>query len=191
MNYKKYNDYELIYLIRENDNESYNILFNKYLPIMKSIAFNYYKKYMSYGFDYDDFKQESYIAFCGAVNSFDESKNSLFYTFAVLCINRALLSYCRKISCEKKNINNNYLVDIDEVVVCEDSNIDSYFISEDKKQLIDNIKFKMDFIDSCVFELRYNGFSYREISLLLDLPLRTVQFKGRKARKYYNSQYVL
>ena len=45
MNYKKYNDYELIYMIRENDNDSYDILYNKYLPVMKSIAFNYYNKY--------------------------------------------------------------------------------------------------------------------------------------------------
>ena len=29
MNYRKYNDYELIYNVRENDDESYDNLFNK------------------------------------------------------------------------------------------------------------------------------------------------------------------
>ena len=38
---------------------------------------------------------------------------------------------------------------------------------------------------------RYNGFSYKEISILLDLPLRSVQFRGRKAKKICSSHYVM
>lgn len=191
MNYKKYNDYELIYMIRENDYKSYDILFNKYLPIMKSIAFSFYNRYKGYGYDYDDFKQEAYIAFCGAVNSFNEDKNSLFYTFSILCINRSLMSFCKKISCEKKNINSKYLVNIDDVMVCEESNVDKYLVSEEKREFISDIKLELEFIDSCVFELRYNGFSYKEISMLLDLPLRSVQFRGRKAKNVYTSHFVM
>ena len=35
MDYKDYNDYELIYMVRENDDSSYDILFQKYIPIIK------------------------------------------------------------------------------------------------------------------------------------------------------------
>ena len=80
MNYKKYNDYELIYNVRENDDNSYNDLFNKYIPIMKRLAYNYYNKYSNYGYDLEDFQQEAFIAFHSAVNNFSESKNILFYT---------------------------------------------------------------------------------------------------------------
>ena len=38
MDYKKYNDYELISMVCENDEDSYYSLFSKYEPIIKSIA---------------------------------------------------------------------------------------------------------------------------------------------------------
>ena len=62
MNYKKYNDYELIYMVRENDDISKNVLFDKYLPVIKNMANNYYTKLKGYNCDYDDFFQEAMIA---------------------------------------------------------------------------------------------------------------------------------
>lgn len=44
MNYKKYNDYELIYMIRENDDSSQNILFEKYQPIIRKFANDFYMR---------------------------------------------------------------------------------------------------------------------------------------------------
>ena len=38
MDYKKYNDYELISMVCENDEDSYYSLFSKYELIIKSIA---------------------------------------------------------------------------------------------------------------------------------------------------------
>jgi len=38
MNYKKINDYELLYMVRENDDYSKDLLYEKYLPIIKSLA---------------------------------------------------------------------------------------------------------------------------------------------------------
>ena len=43
-NYKTINDYETLYLISEDMDSSYNILFEKYFPIIKSLA----KKYFSF-----------------------------------------------------------------------------------------------------------------------------------------------
>ena len=44
MNYKNVNDYELMYRIKEKDDEAFEMLFNKYEPIIIGIA----KKYSSY-----------------------------------------------------------------------------------------------------------------------------------------------
>ena len=63
MNYKKYNDYELFYKVKECDEVSNGILLKKYLPIIKKIASDAYKGYGCYGYDYDDFLQEGYIGF--------------------------------------------------------------------------------------------------------------------------------
>lgn len=182
MFYKKDNDYELIYMVRENDNGSYNTLFNKYLPIMKRLSYNYYVKYKNYGADYDDFLQESYVAFHNALTKFNENRNVLFYTFVTLCINRALLSFCKKITCDKKNISNLLLVDIDNYDICGESNIDDYIKYDENRDILKKILYSLDFDDACVFELKINGFSYKEISVLLDIPLRTVQFRGSKVR---------
>ena len=45
MNYKSFNDYELIYMIRESDESSRNILYEKYMPVISSISSDYYLKY--------------------------------------------------------------------------------------------------------------------------------------------------
>ena len=109
MNYKSFNDYELIYMIRENDDFSQNVLFDKYKPVVMSIANEYYEKYKNNGYEYDDFLQEALIGFQNALFSFDEEKNSLFYTFVVVCIHRKLLSFCRMFMSKKNvlgNLNN-------------------------------------------------------------------------------------
>ena len=58
MDYKNINDYELIYMIRENDSDK-NIVFNKYKPLVESIAKECYKK-TNKSIDLDDLIQEGY-----------------------------------------------------------------------------------------------------------------------------------
>ena len=52
MDYKKYNDYELVYMVRENDDISQDILFKKYDPILRKIAGEYHSKFKSNGYEY-------------------------------------------------------------------------------------------------------------------------------------------
>lgn len=184
MVYQKYNDYELIYMVQENDDFSYDVLFNKYLPIIKRIAIDYYKNFNRYGYDLDDFLQEGYLSFHKATVSYDEKKDSLFYSFVVLCIHRGLISFCRKITSESKNISSDYVVDLDCTPVADSSlNIEDKYLY---KEFIDDIwdvvyDFPIDY--SCVFELRYNQFKFGEIGLLLDIPTRRAQFMNRMVQK--------
>lgn len=184
MNYKKYNDYELVYKVKECDEVSHGILLKKYLPIIKKIASDAYKGFGCYGYDYDDFLQEGYIGFQNAVINFNETKNILFYSFVVLCIKRHMLSFCRNISNGTKNIANYNLTPLDDVVLIDPSNdIDSYI---DKSFLVDSIKnliYSLSFESSCILELKINGFTYKEIGVLLDMPSSTVEYKNRKSKK--------
>ena len=41
----------------------------------------------------------------------------------------------------------------------------------------------LDFIDSLIFELRLNGFKYKEISMLLDIKESKVDYSIQKARR--------
>lgn len=186
MKYKNYNDYELIYMVRENDNFCYDELFNKYQPVIKSIAYDFYTKYKNYGYDLDDFNQEANLAFHKSVNGFDESKNILFYTFCTLCIRRTLMSFCRRISNNKKNISVTNLLSIDEYDMFGFSNVDDYNRYSINAEIVKKTMLDLNFEDSCIFELVYNGFSYYEISLLLDLSVRHIQFKSRKNKEKFS-----
>ena len=183
MNYKKYNDYELIYMVRENDDYSRDVLLKKYQPIIYSLASEYYSSFKSYGYDYDDFIQESSIAFLMAVLHYNEEKNNTFYTFAVLCIRRKLLSFCRKISNSSKNISVNNTIDIDEYVIPDEKS--DLFSIMNGMELVDI--FRQVILDlpieiSSIFELKINGFTYCEIGILLDIPSSTVEYKNRVAK---------
>lgn len=183
MNYREYNDYELIDKIRENDEYSEEVMFHKYQPVIRNLAYNCYQKYSCYGYDYDDFYQEAMISFHRALKSYDDKKDSLFYSFAILCIKRSLMSFCRNISCSQKNISSKYLVDIEQCSVQDEKSDIQTFLNE--KEIQDSIRkaiFDFSMEESTILELKWNGFSYREISILLDIPCSSVEFKSRKAR---------
>jgi len=183
MDYKKYNDYELIYMVRENDDYSYGTLLNKYLPIIRKIAGDYYKRFDSFGYELDDFIQEGYLGFQKALASFDEKKDILFYTFVTLCINRKIISFCKRITCDKKNISSYYFDDIDKTAVADNDDTESLFLEREMISDIWDVIYTFPIEYACVFELKTNMFKYQEISHLLDIPVRTAQFMMRRLYK--------
>jgi len=173
MNYKLYNDYELIDMIRENDEDSYHFLFQKYAPIIKRIAIDYYKSYSSYGYELDDFIQEGYVAFQKALIKYNPSKDTLFYTFVVLCLHRKISSFCSKISCDKKNISNSYFVPLEDTFLSDGINYEEDFFTRlDFYHSIWDIVYNSSLDGISIFELRWNHFGFDEISKLLDIPIR-------------------
>lgn len=191
MKYSDYNDYELIYLVRENDDNSYDVLFDKYMPIIRKISFEYFKKFDCFGYDLDDFIQEAYLLFHNAVKIYNPDKDCLFYSFVVLCINRGLITFCKRISCESKNISNNYFTDIDVLEVCGNILDDSGLIMNEFIRNIWNAVYDLEILYICVFELRFNGFTFREIGELLDLPLKKIQYIYRKVNSYIRNTVVV
>ena len=181
MNYKLYNDYELISMVRENDEDSYDLLFRKYTPIIKKIAFEYYKSYSTYGYELDDFIQEGYVAFQKALVKYNPLKDALFYTFVVLCLHRNLISFSHRISNDKKNISNTYFVSIDDTFLTDGINYEEdYYIRQDVFNSIWDIVYTSSLESICVFELRWNHFKFDEISKLLDIPIRRCQTVYKK-----------
>ena len=61
MNYKDYNDYEVLYMIRE-DSDIIDLIIQKYEPLIKKIAFSFFSSYKYMNIDYDDLVQEGRIA---------------------------------------------------------------------------------------------------------------------------------
>ena len=186
MKYKEYNDYELLYMVRENDELSKDLLLKKYSPIINKIALDFFNSYKSYGYEYDDFYQEAMLAFNNAVVSYDENKDTLFYTFLIVCIKRALLSFTRNISNKNKNLNDYSFVELNEYnLIDEKTNMESIFEAREIQEICSEIIYNPDLLidDTAIFELRMNGFTWKEIGMLLDSSSSSIQFKFRKLKK--------
>lgn len=176
MNYEGINDYDLIYKIKENNDENaFYDLVKKYEPIIISCAKKYYLKYKYYGVDLNDFIQEGRIAVFKALKSFDSKEGSLFYTYVSLCIDRSMITYCRSLKTLKSFLLNNSVSD-DAYLFVGDMNYEPSVCVENISDISIVVDYKnsLEFLDSNIFELRYNGFSYFEISCLLDVSTTTV-----------------
>ena len=184
MNYKDYNDYELIYMIRENNDVEYEVLFKKYEPLIKNIAGKYISFVKNNGGEFDDLVQEGFVSLNSAINSFDENKGILFYTLANVCIERGMQRYCKKLS-TKKNLLFNSSINIDSLdYIIGDSGFDPslMIIDADIENDFLNYKNLFSFKLSMVFELKYNGFTHQEISKLLDISISVVNKRLCKIR---------
>lgn len=181
--YKNINDYEQLYLISENEDEK-QVLYEKYRPIVLSIAERYHSLIRNKS-DLEDFIQEGYIGIESAIKSFNEDEGVLFYTFCVICIERQIRSYYRKLTTKRNEVlNKAYSLELniddfalEDLIADTDfnSNPTNYIDDEEFYKKINDFKYSLEFKYSLVFELRINGFKYREISKLLDISLSTVE----------------
>ena len=176
MEYKNVNDYEVIYMIRENDEDAENLMYEKYSPLLYKYVNKFYSL-VSNIITYEDLVQETRIALNNAIKTFNEESDVLFYTYVSVCIERHLLTYCRNVNSNKHSILNNSLLDefIEEKYI-HDANCLDIMISNEN---FISMKNKLSFIDSNIFELKYNGFTYKEIAILLDISYRYLMYRVR------------
>ena len=181
------NDNELIYMIRDGDDFAINRLFEKYKPLVTSVANSFYVFGKGLGIEFSDLMQEGYIGLYNAYSSFNEYSDVKFYTYALTCIRNHLNTYCRNMNV-KKNYYLNNSISIDE---CESLLIDYYdrYCFVDEERVFVNIKNLLSFKCSIVFELKLNGFKIREISKLLDVPISTISGRISKINKTLRSYY--
>ena len=187
MNYKNINDYEILYMIKEKDDYAQNIIYEKYLPVIKKIASKYINFVVNRGADYEDLVQEGTIGLSKAITGYRDDQNAMFYTYACLCIERHINVFCRDISSKKNEILNSCLYSED-VINCQGS---KYQYSNPEEVNIEQLNYQefikcknyFDIDKSSILELRYNGFTYKEISQLLDISISTVDGRLSKIRQ--------
>ena len=182
MDYKKINDYEVVYMVRENDEEAREIIFNKYIPIVRRIASDHLALAKMARIEYEDLVQEGLIALNEAINKYNERSGVLFYTFLCVCVERRILTYCRKMNSSKHYLLNTSLDDEYIYSVSDNDVFEAYFNEINLERKFVSFKNLFDIVESNIFELRYNGFSYKEISKLLDIPVSTIDGKLCKIR---------
>ncbi len=173
----EYNDFELVSLIRENNEEAREILYNKYKPIIVKKSTDQIYKLGSYGMEINDLIQEGYIGLDNAINCFNEKENTSFYTFALLCIDRQIITYIKKNTNNKAMILNDAinLDDGKEYLFRDNTDIEGSFINkEDAKEFINLICDSLSDIEKKVFSLKLEGYDIGEIANLLNKDTKVI-----------------
>lgn len=181
MDYKDYNDYELLNYIAEGNEDANNIIIKKYEPLIIGIA----NKMLSYcknnGLDKNDLIQEGMIGLNHAIDRYHEQGDTLFYTYAKKCIERKIISVVIGSNRNKNRIlNESVSYDDDEnllLKVLKDTspNPEELMVDmEHEKDFILKVKETLTDLESQVFELLISGFKYKEIAEILDKDQKSI-----------------
>ena len=109
MDYKEINDYELLYMISDND-YSLDLLLEKYKPFVNQKLQRYNDYFYKYGIDIEDLRQEIYLSLIYAVNNFDENSDASFYTYLNVLLEHKISNFWREQFSAKNSILLNVLI---------------------------------------------------------------------------------
>ncbi len=173
----EHNDYELVYLAQNGNEDAINIIYNKYKPVIIKKSKNAILLATHHGIDINDIMQEGYIGLDEAIKSFSQNTNASFYTFAILCIDRQILTYLRKIT-RGKNKTLNDAIALDEVLektIDDGTNLEmNYIYKVTDSEIIQKLKEKLTDFEKKVFDLRVNGYGFDEIAKILNKDLKSI-----------------
>ncbi len=171
------NDYELVFLAQEGNEDAINLLYQKYKPIIVKKSKNAIMFATHHGIDINDIMQECYIALEEAIRNFSQDETASFYTFALLCIDRKITNYLRKTTSSKgKALNEAIAIDDSlEKVIGDNTNIESYLMGKDSdNELIEIIRGMLTEFERKVFDLKIKDYSFEEIAKLLNRDVKSI-----------------
>lgn len=171
------NDFELVYLAQEGNEEAINLLYQKYKPIIVKKSKNAIMYATHHGIDINDIMQEAYIGFDEAIKNFSQDEKASFYTFALLCIDRKITNYLRKTTGSKGKILNEAVTidDTLEKVLSDEFSIEYNLIDKDNgSELINKIDNMLTEFEKRVFDLKLKEYSFEEIAKLLNKDVKSI-----------------
>lgn len=195
MDYKE-NDNELLFMIRDGNEQATDYMVSKYKHIIEVVINKLKVQNQIIGLEETDLYQEGMIGLLNAIDSYDQNKEAIFTTYAFKCIENKIYSALRK-STNQKNKNLNDSVSLDSVID-EDSNQSLYDIIGsgdimDKVISEENISEAIEFgrnnlsgLALKVFELKVQEFSNDEIASKLNTDKRNVENALFRIRKKMN-----
>jgi RNA polymerase sporulation-specific sigma factor len=173
----KNDDYELVYLAQDGNEDAINIIYDKYKPIIIKKSKNAIVFVTHHGIEINDIMQEGYIGLEEAIRNFSQDNEATFYTFANLCIDRQILNFLRKINGNKDRILNEAIIIDDslEKTLKDNYNVEENLLGKDNnEQITKKIRDSLTEFEKIVFDLRIKGYSFEEISNTLNKDLKSI-----------------
>lgn len=178
----------LVDLAKSGNEHVFDILVSRYIPMIKSKASSFAQN----GIDKDDLFQEGLLALLNATENFSKLGGAEFKTYALLCIERRMITVCKSATRQKRvNINscvslNNEITekaDTENVALLNNNPESMLIIKEDleykKKYIADNLSA----LEFKVLSLYIDGSNYNEIAKKLCITTKAVDNALQRIRK--------
>lgn len=188
----EYNDYELVMLYHEKNEDALNILFTNYQKLITFILNKYRNMLKNLGIDYQELYEECLLTFYESINNYSLTYNASFKTFSNMIIKR-------KINHVISKYNNIYKIPINNSVSLYDffgdKELCEYIASKEKdplnkiveqenifdlEQIIINNLSKNELI---VYNLLVNNISYKEMMIILNKSYKQITNTIERIRK--------
>lgn len=138
---------------------AFEVICERYKWLVRSVC----RSYFLLGGDNDDLLQEGFLGLLKAVNTYDESRNASFKTFATTCVLANVKTAVRKDS-NKSNRVLNESVSLTALTFVETENIEDLIIEKVGREETENkIKQVLSPLEYQIFKLWLSGHSYEEI----------------------------
>ena len=185
--YKDMNDYEILYMVCEDKEDNFDILYRKYQPLIYKIVKEYQRFFKRFGYELEDLMQLGYITLYKTFQKYDIYNDSMFYSYFKKSLHNMIVTHIRTNTTSKKEVLNRSLsydtfipnTDIQYIDILPDKN--KIWDLEDSLILFKN---SMPVTLSYIFELFYNGYSKEEISVLLDESIEIIKNNFNKIKKH-------
>lgn len=192
--YSKLNDYELVSMAQECNEDAINILHKKYQPLMMKKSKKIYQYLKNKGIELSDLIQECTIGFEESIKNFNQNDDVTFYTFANVCMDRQLMSETTKLNRDKHKLLNEAIpletLDEDEstnnlidFIKNETDNPElDLLYNEDYQDLYQNISKKLTPLETKVLSLKLENYTYKEISKIINITEKSVDNTMQRIR---------
>lgn len=185
MNYKEYNDYELLSYVSEQNEEAMEVLYKKYMPLITTIAKKMYNYTSQNGIEVNDLIQEGMLGLSRAICEYRDTMDASFYTFAKTCIERKIISAVVKTRRQKHKILNDSIpfevnsngkqVSLEDFLGDNQHNPEYVLLDvENYNEVIDKVSRELTDFEMQVFELRISGLGYKEIASILEREQKAI-----------------
>lgn len=177
-------DVQLIQKIRSGDQSAFEVILQRYSPLIKSYAY----KYNIFSADNDDYIQEGFIALMSAVNSYSSDKSIPFSTYAAQCVKNRFIDVNRHYSSNKGRVLNDY-AELDEISEADIFDTDAanperiFFERERADDLYRSVRNTFSPLEYQVFVERLNGKQYSEIAQKCKVSVKAVDNAVQRIRK--------
>ncbi len=185
MDYRDYNDNELLMYISEANDVASDVMFTKYRPFIINVANKMFKYCKNNGLEINDLIQEGMLGLNSAITTYKENKENIFFTYAKKCIEGKIISLIISANRQKNRLLNESVslsdtLNEENIELGERIGDNSYnpeyklFEHENEEEIIKNLKKELTDLEEKVFMLKISGLNYREIAEILDKDAKVI-----------------